>query len=138
MFVHEPDLVVICIGTNDCNTGRKPEDYRADLEALVAAVEAAGSRVMLVRPSPFDAANPEEYAYGRTAFEAPAAGDYELRIGGSPTPQIVWVNGVNVWEGRRNNGYHSNADRVTVRMNAGRNEILVASNFMMFLGVHRK
>lgn len=273
VLVHEPDLVVICIGTNDCNGGRTPEDYRSDLEALVAAVEAAGSRVMLVRPSPFgdaakearfqeylgsidavakarelpaadahglfrawmkegreplgadgihhgkdgfecmaravlaglglgdvpmdttirpwpglltrwetsdpvpagtppdpaaakgwkpydaaalaarqpwwnspfpqrggwmpfDDANPKEYAYGRTTFEALAAGDYELRIGGSPNPQIVWVNGNKVWQGRRNNGFHPNADRVTVRLNAGRNEFVVASNFMLFLGVH--
>lgn len=272
VLVHEPDLVVICIGTNDCNGSRKPEDYRADLEALVTKLDETGSRVMLVRPSPFgdaakearfqdylaaidavakahglpvadahglflawmkegreplgadgihhgkdgfecmaravltglglgdvpmemairpwpglltrwetsdpvpkgtppdpaaakgwkpydaaalaarqpwwnspfplrggwmpfDDANPKEYAYGRTAFEAPAAGDYELQIGGSPNPQIVWVNGVNVWEGRRNNGFHPNADRTMVRMNAGRNEIVVASNFMLFLGI---
>jgi lysophospholipase L1-like esterase len=275
VLTRDPDLVVICIGTNDCNTGRTPEDYRADLDAVVASLAAAGSRVMLVRPSPFgdaarearfqaylaaidagakardlpvadahglfltwmkdgreplgadgihhgkdgfecmaravleglglgdvpldmdvrpwpglltgwdtsdpvpagtppdpaaakgwkhydaaalaarqpwwnspfpkrgawmpfDDANPKEYAYGRTAFDAPAAGDYELRIGGSPNPQLVWVNGEKVWEGRRNNGYHPDADRVTVRLNAGRNEIVAASNFMLFVGVYAK
>lgn len=68
----------------------------------------------------------------------PAAGDYELQIGGSRNPQTGWVNGVKVWEGRRNNGFHPNADRVVVRMNKGRNEIVGTSNFMRFVGVKGK
>ncbi len=275
VLVHNPDLVIVCIGTNDSNTGRKEEAYQADLEALVAALQGAGSRVMLLRPSPFgdatkearfqaflavidgvgkahnlpvadahglflawmqagreplgadgihhgpdgfecmaravltalglgdapmdmtvrpwpglltawetsdpvpagtpldptaatgwkpydaaalaarqpwwnapfphrgawmpfDDVNRKEYAFGRTGFDAPEAGDYELQVGGSPNPQAVWVNGVKVWEGKRNNRYHPNADRVTVMFNNGRNEIIGASNFMLFVGVRSK
>jgi lysophospholipase L1-like esterase len=87
---------------------------------------------------PFDDNNPKEYAYGRTWFEAPAAGDYELQFGGSRNPQVIWVNGVKVWEGRRNNGFHPNADRIIVKMNKGRNEIVGTSNFMLFVGVKKK
>jgi acyl-CoA thioesterase-1 len=275
VLVHQPGLVIICIGTNDNSQNRKKEDYQADMEALVTALKEAGSRVMLVRPSPFgdaaqeaqfqdflavidavgkahglpvadahglflawmkegkeplggdgihhgkdgfecmaravltalglkdapmdmkikpypglllawetsdpvpvgtplnpaaakrwkpyDAAalaarqpwwnapfpqrgawmpfdenNPKEYAYGRTAFDAPAAGDYELQLGGSRNPQTIWVNGVKVWEGRRHNGFHPNADRLVVKMNKGRNEIVGTSNCMLFVGVKAK
>jgi hypothetical protein len=84
---------------------------------------------------PFDDASRTNAAFGRTHFDAPRAGDYELQVGGSPAPQIVWVNGVKVWEGRRSNGYHPNADRVTVTLKAGRNEIVAASSFMVFIGI---
>ncbi|OPZ30375.1 MAG: GDSL-like Lipase/Acylhydrolase [Lentisphaerae bacterium ADurb.BinA184] len=268
----KPDLVSLCIGTNDCHGRRKTEDYQADIEFLVGELRKAGSRVLLVRPSPFgdaekearfqdylavldrvaaanglpvadahglfqawakdgreplgadgihhgrdgfecmaravlnglglagvpldmkirpwpglltawetadpvpagtpldptaatgwkpydvaalaarqpwwnspfplrggwmpfDDVNPKQYAYGRTGFDAPTAGDYELQVGGSPNPQVVWVNGVKVWEGRRANGYHPNADRVTVTLRQGRNEIVGVSNFMLFVGV---
>jgi hypothetical protein len=87
---------------------------------------------------PFDENNPKEYAYGRTAFDAPAAGDYELQLGGSRNPQTIWVNGVKVWEGRRHNGFHPNADRLVVKMNKGRNEIVGTSNCMLFVGVKAK
>jgi lysophospholipase L1-like esterase len=272
VLVHKPGLTIVCIGTNDAHGKRKPEDYRADLEALVAELKSAGSRIMLVRPSPFgdaqketrfqdflavinqvaasnslpvgdahglfldwikagkeplgpdgihhgkdgfecmaravldglglagvqmemdvrpwpnlltawetsapvsnkppfdpaaaqgwqrydaaalaarqpwwnspfprrgawmpfDDASRTNAAFGRTHFDAPRAGDYELQVGGSPAPQIVWVNGVKVWEGRRSNGYHPNADRVTVTLKAGRNEIVAASSFMVFIGI---
>lgn len=275
VLVHKPGLVVICIGTNDNNTKRKTEDYRADMEAMVAALKDAGSRVLLIRPSPFgdadrearfqdylkgidlvaaantlpvadahglflawmkegkeplgadgihhgkdgfacmaravltalglkdapmdmtvrpwpglltkwemsdpvpagtppdpaaakgwkpyhaaalaarqpwwnspfpqrgawmpfDDVNLKEFAYGRTSFDAPEAGEYELQVGGSPNPQLVWVNGVRVWQGRRSNGYHPNADRVTVRLHKGKNEIIGASNFMLFVGVRAR
>lgn len=272
VLVHKPGLVTICIGTNDCIGNRKTADYRADLEALVTALEGAGSRVLLIRPSPlgdaarearfqdflaaidavgtahglpvadahglfvawmnegkeplgadgvhhgkdgfecmaravltalglkdapldmtiqpypgsllawetsdpvpagtpldpaaakgwkpydaaalaarqpwwispfpqrggwmpFDDDNPKEYAYGRTWFNAPEAGDYELQLGGLRNPHTVWVNGVKVREGRRNNGFHPNADRLVVKMNKGRNEIVGTNNFMLFVGV---
>lgn len=274
VLAHKPGLVIVCIGTNDCNGKRKPDEYRADLEWIVAELRKAGSRVMLVRPSPFgdadkearfpdylaaldsvaasnallvadahglfvewmkagreplgadgihhgkdgfecmaravltalglkdepmdtairpwpglllnwetsdpaprngqydpasaagwkpydaaalaarqpwwnspfpqrgawmpfDDANPNQVAYGRTWFDAPRAGDYELQVGGSPAPQIVWINGARVWDGRRNNGYHPNVDRLPVTLKKGRNEIVVASNFMLFVGVRQ-
>ena len=83
---------------------------------------------------PFLDENSKEAAYGRTCFEAPEAGDYELRVGGSPL-QIVWVNGKKVWESKRIHGYHPDTDFVTVPMNKGRNEIVVINNFMIFIGV---
>ena len=275
VLVHRPGLAIVCIGTNDSNTGRRKEDYQSDMEALVDALLGAGIQVMLVRPSPFgdaakearfqeflavidavgkarslpvadahglfqawmqegkeplgadgihhgkdgfecmaravldglgvkdtpvdmtvkawpnllttwetsdpmpagtppdpaaakgwkpydaaglaarqpwwnspfprrgawmpfDDVDPKAYAFGRTTFDAPEAGEYELQVGGSPNPQLVWVNGIKVWQGRRNNGYHPNADRVVVKMQKGRNEITGASNFMLFVGVKAK
>lgn len=47
----KPDVVFVCVGTNDCFQKRKPEDYRRDLEALVAALRGNGATVALIRPS---------------------------------------------------------------------------------------
>ena len=84
---------------------------------------------------PFDDANPKACAYGRACFDAPRAGDYELQVGGSPNPQIIWINGVKVWQSRRAIGYHHNTDRLIVTLKAGRNEIIGVSNFMLFVGI---
>jgi lysophospholipase L1-like esterase len=84
---------------------------------------------------PFDDVNPKQAAYGRTRFEAPAAGDYLLRVGGSPNPQLVWLNGEKVWEGKGSHGYHPDADTIPIRMKQGANEVVVASSFMVFVGV---
>jgi lysophospholipase L1-like esterase len=272
VLARSPDLVIVCIGTNDAHTKRPLDDFRADLDAIIADLKKAGIRVMLMRPSPFgdpekeqrfqdylaiisqaaaanglpvadahglfldwmkdgreplgadgvhhgkdgfecmarsilmalglgdtpmdmtirpwpglltdwetsdpvprngsydpaeatgwkpyDAAalsasqpwwnspfparggwmpfadvNEKQVAYGRAFFNAPLAGDYELQVGGSPVPQLVWVNGVKVWESKGSHGYHPNADRLTVQLKAGRNEITVASNFMIFVGL---
>ena len=84
---------------------------------------------------PFLDRDPKQAAYGRTYCDAKSAGKYELQVGGSPSPQIVWLNGEQVWKSSRPHGYHPNADRVVVHMKKGRNEIVVVSNFMIFLGV---
>jgi hypothetical protein len=86
---------------------------------------------------PFADISSKQAAYGRTWFDAPEAGDYLLRVGGSPNPQIVWLNGQKVWQAPREHGYHPDADTVPVRMEKGRNEIVVISNFMIFVGVAR-
>ena len=83
---------------------------------------------------PFVDANSKQAAYGRTYYRAERAGPHELQIGGS-RPLIVWLNGEKVWQGGRPHGYHPNADRLTVTMKAGINEIIVVSNFMAFIGV---
>ena len=84
---------------------------------------------------PFLDRNPKQAAYGRTYYNARSAGKYELQVGGSPSPQVVWLNGKQVWRSRRPHGYHPNADRITVEMQQGKNEIIVISNFMIFVGI---
>ncbi len=84
---------------------------------------------------PFKDSNTGEAAYGRTFYDATAAGPVELRIGGSTNPQMVWLNGELVWKGGAR-GYHPDAARTTVKMKKGRNEIVVVSNFMVFIGIH--
>lgn len=86
---------------------------------------------------PFADVNEKQVAYGRTSFLAPGAGAYELRVGGSPGPQIIWINGLKVWPGGAAHGYHPNADRLTVTLKAGRNEIVAVSNFMIFVGLYK-
>ena len=85
---------------------------------------------------PFPEANEKQVAYGRAFFDAPRAAEYEMRIGGSPAPQIVWINGRKVWEARAPHGYHPDADRTAVGLPAGRSEIIVVSNYMVFLGFY--
>lgn len=87
---------------------------------------------------PFPDHNSKQAAYGRSYYDAEQAGNYELQIGGSPSPQIVWLNGKQVWKSKRPHGYHPNADRIQVEMKKGRNEIIVISNFMIFVGIHEQ
>jgi lysophospholipase L1-like esterase len=84
---------------------------------------------------PFLDRDAKQVAYGRTFYDAPAAGKVELQVGGSPAPQIVWLNGTEVWRSPRPHGYHPNADRLVVEVKEGRNEIIVVSNFMIFVGI---
>ncbi len=91
---------------------------------------------------PFALGKPKQpaIAYGRTYYHAKKAetgNRYELQIGGS-RPLVVWLNGKKVWTGGRPHGYHPDADRITVEMKPGRNEIIVVSNFMAFIGVKEK
>jgi len=85
---------------------------------------------------PFAVEKPKErsIAYGRTTYRAAKACRAELQIGGS-RPLVAWLNGKEVWRGGRPHGYHPNADRVTVRLQAGDNRFVVVSNYMAFLGV---
>ncbi len=84
---------------------------------------------------PFDDHNSKQVAYGCTHYDAGKAGRYEMQVGGSPSPQLVWLNGEQVWKSSRPHGYHPNADRFQVHMKKGRNEIVVVSNFMIFVGL---
>jgi len=87
---------------------------------------------------PFAVEKPKErsIAYGRAIYKAAKACEAELQIGGS-RPLIVWLNGEEVWRGGRPHGYHPNADRVTVRLEAGDNRIAVVSSYMVFLGIRQ-
>lgn len=73
-------------------------------------------------------------AYGRTRYRATRPGKAELRVGGSP-PQIVWLNGREVWRQLKSHGYHPDADQVAVELQAGDNEIVVLSHYMAFVGI---
>ena len=85
---------------------------------------------------PFALAKPPDgsIAFGRTRYQATRAGKAELQVGGSP-PQVVWLNGRQVWQGQGSHGYHPNADRFMVDLQAGPNEIVVLSNYMAFVGL---
>ena len=87
---------------------------------------------------PFDDVNPKQAAYGRTVYDAVEAGDCDLLIGGSPNPMVVWLNGKQVWRATKPHGYHPDGDRIAVRMEKGRNEIVGVSNFMLFVGVAKR
>ncbi len=54
----KPDLVSICIGTNDRLVKREIAAYKNDLEAIVTSLLDAGIKVLLVKPSPLG--NPEQ------------------------------------------------------------------------------
>ena len=49
----KPDMVVVCIGTNDCHQNRPVDKFKADMEKLVDTMQAAKIRVALMLPSPF-------------------------------------------------------------------------------------
>lgn len=273
VLARKPDLVSICIGTNDCLGKRPVADYEADMEALVSDLERAGIKVLLVAPSPlgnpereqrfqgfvaairnvaakhkllvadahaefvkgakdgremlgadgvhhgkdgfagmaraivdafgfkdtplvtemkpwpdlltawetsapvpnkppFDPAQASGWkpydrltaatqqpwwdapfaarggwmpfalekapansvAYGRTFYTSAKGGAADLRVGGAP-PLWVWLNGVKVWQDRGAHGYHPNADTVAITLKPGKNEIVVISNYMAFVGV---
>ena len=54
-----PELVSICIGTNDCPV-RPVADYARDLEYLIARIKESGARVLLILPSPLGDPKREE------------------------------------------------------------------------------
>ena len=86
---------------------------------------------------PFDGLpSKDQVAFGRSYFEAPAAGVWRMEVGGSPKPLIVWVNGQKVWSSSRLHGYHPNVDRFPVKLVAGKNEIIVVSRYMTFVGLY--
>jgi len=73
-------------------------------------------------------------AYGRTRYHATSAGKAELRLGGSP-PMVVWLNGRQVYATTKARGYHPDADRLKVDIQAGDNELIVLSHYMAFVGI---
>ena len=57
-----------------------------------------------------------------------------LHVGGSP-PYAVWLNGKMVWNGNFLHGYHPSADRVTVTLRKGENQILVFTNWLFYISL---
>jgi hypothetical protein len=111
----------------------RPYDRQAAVKALPwwdAAFAMRGAWM------PFACAKPEQPSvrFGRTIFEVKDDGEKELQIGGSP-PLMVWLNGREVWRALKAHGYHPNADRLPVRVVKGKNEIIVISNYMVFMVV---
>lgn len=86
---------------------------------------------------PFGGRSNDQIAFGRTFFDAPEDGVWRLEVGGSQKPLAVWINGTKVWESTRRHGYHPNADRFPVELKKGKNEIIVVSNYMTFLGLYQ-
>lgn len=60
MLSQHPDLVSICIGTNDSNTNRPVADYARDLEYLILRFRENGAKVLLMLPSPMGDPKREE------------------------------------------------------------------------------
>ena len=57
-----------------------------------------------------------------------------LHVGGS-LPYAVWLNGQLVWNGNFLHGYHPSADRITVTLRKGENQILVFSNWLFYISL---
>ena len=52
VIAHQPDLVVVCFGLNDCNAGPDGiETYKTALSEIVQRIKAAGSDVIVMTPS---------------------------------------------------------------------------------------
>ena len=52
VLCHDPDLVVVCFGLNDCNDDSvEAADYKASLKAIFAAIHAAGKEVIFMTPN---------------------------------------------------------------------------------------
>ena len=57
-----------------------------------------------------------------------------MHVGGS-LPYAVWLNGQLVWNGNFLHGYHPSADRITVTLRKGENQILVFSNWLFYISL---
>lgn len=56
VLCHDPDLVVVCFGLNDCNDDSvEAADYKAALKAIFAQVHAAGKEVIFMTPNRMNA-----------------------------------------------------------------------------------
>lgn len=86
-------------------------------------------------PFAIEKAGKDMVAYGRTYYVAPRAGKAEMRLGGSSSPQVVWLNGKQVWKSADLHGYHPDHDRIEVDLQAGKNEIIVMTHYMAFVGI---
>ncbi len=52
VLCHDPDLVVVCFGLNDCNDDSvAAADYKESLKAIFAAVHAAGAEAVFMTPN---------------------------------------------------------------------------------------
>jgi len=107
-----------------------PYDLDAALRGTGAGFARRGAWV------PFGEESSAALAFGRTHFDTAEAGTMELQVGGSH-PLVVWLNGREVWRSCRAHGYHTNADRLDVQVEVGRNELTALSGQMVFAGVKR-
>lgn len=73
-------------------------------------------------------------AFALTIVNAASEKKATLQLGGSPG-FAVWVNGNLVWQGKELRGYHPDADRVEVPFHAGANQILIFSNWIVYVAV---
>src|SRR5262249_54863173 len=63
-------------------------------------------------------------AYGHAEFDSAAARDAQLLVGSDDTV-VVWLNGKKVHEFNGNRGWAADQDKVTVKLEAGKNRLLV-------------
>ena len=80
VIARDPDLVTICIGTNDCNGKRPVADYEADLRAVVDGILAHGAKVVMILPSPFGNEQTEARFADYLAVMRKVAAEHDLPI----------------------------------------------------------
>jgi lysophospholipase L1-like esterase len=80
------------------------------------------------------AAGQSRVGFARTTIESPEERTAELQIGGAP-PLNVYSNGELVWQQTAAHGYHPNADRVQVPLKKGKNEFVICTGYMAYLGL---
>jgi hypothetical protein len=64
------------------------------------------------------------FAYAYTEIDVPEAVEAQVRVG-SDDGNVIWLNGMKIWENRVDRGSAMDQDIVDRRLNAGRNAILV-------------
>lgn len=73
-------------------------------------------------------------AFGLAIVNSDTERKTTMHVGGS-LPYAVWLNGAMVWNGNFLHGYHPSADRITVTLRKGENQILVFSNWLFYISL---
>ena len=80
------------------------------------------------------AASREGGAFSLATVRVEAATRTTLHVGGSP-PYAVWLNGALVFDGKDLHGYHPDADRFPVTLQAGDNRLLVFTTWLFYVSL---
>ena len=72
--------------------------------------------------------------WAATTLHSPTGCEARLLVGGS-SPLLIWLNGEQVWDGRTAHGFHPNADRVTIRLKKGANQIAAFSTWLFHVSI---
>jgi len=70
----------------------------------------------------------------KTIYSADTACNAELQIGGS-APLTILFNQKIIWNQTKAHGYHPNADRITIKLEAGDNEFIVHTKYLAYLNL---
>ena len=109
----------------------KPLDYGALITALPWYDKPFAERGAAMPAGKLEA---KKIVFARATVTSPAARQAVMELGGS-VPMRVWLNGTEVWSQTAAHGYHANADRVTVELKAGENQVVVSTSMMAFIGI---